>query len=102
MTTNVNIHSLPSKALQGDVHTIVNRCLQQCRVVARLCEQFVSAFGVVGFLRVKDEQKSVLIAEASASACNATQIQPMTTDRQQPDNKPDTKEQHSDNRKVTK
>lgn len=102
MTTNVNIHSAPSKTLRRDVHTFVNRRLQQCRVVARFCEQFVSAFGVVGFLRVKDEQKSVLIAEASASACKATQIQPKTTDRQQLDNNPDTKGQHSDNGKVIK
>ncbi|MES2237138.1 MAG: hypothetical protein V4500_05220 [Pseudomonadota bacterium] len=102
MTTNVNIHSALSKALRGDVHTFVNGCLQQCRIAVRLCGHFVSAFGVVGFLRVKDEQKSVLIAEASASACNGTQIQPMTTHRQQPDNNPDTKGQHSDNGKVTK
>jgi hypothetical protein len=102
MTTNVNIHSVPSKALRRDVHTFVNGCLQQYRVAARIGGHFVSAFGVVGFLRVKDEQKSVHIAEASASAFNATQIQPMTTHRQQPDNNPDTKGQHSDNGKVTK
>jgi putative ubiquitin-RnfH superfamily antitoxin RatB of RatAB toxin-antitoxin module len=36
--------------------------------VARFCEQFVSAFGVVGFSGVKDSRKSVHIADASASA----------------------------------
>ena len=68
MTTNVNINSAPGKALRGDVHTFVNRRLQQYRVVARVCGQFVTAFGVVGFSGVKDSRKSVQIADASASA----------------------------------
>lgn len=101
MTTNVNIHSLPSKALQGDVHTIVNRCLQQCRVVARLCEQFVSAFGVVGFSGVKDSRKSVHIAEASASACNEAQIQKKKTQRQQKGNNWETEDKQTGNRRET-
>lgn len=68
MTTNVNIHSVPGKALQGGVHTFVNRCLQQCRLMARICSRFVTASGVVGFSGVKDSRKSVHIADASASA----------------------------------
>ena len=102
MITPVNINSAPCAGLRGDVHTFVNACLQAVPATMRVGGQLVGASGVVGFLRVKDEQKGVHIAEASASACNATQIQPMTTDRQQPDNNPDTKEQHSDNGKVTK
>ena len=102
MITDVNINSVLCAGLRGDVHTFVNACLQPMSAMARVCSRFVTAFGVVGVLRVKDEQKSVHIAEASASACNTTQIQPMTTHWQQPDNNPDTKEQHSDNGKVTK
>jgi len=102
MTTNVNTHSVPSKALRRDVHTFVNGCLQQCRVAARVSGHFVSAFGVVGFLRVKDEQKSVHIAEASASACNEAQIQEEKAQRQQQGNNQETQEKQTGDRRETK
>lgn len=102
MTTNVNIHSVPSKALRRDVHTFVNGCLQQCRVAARIDGHFVSAFGVVGFSGVKDSRKSVHIAEASASACNEAQIQEKQTQRQQKGNNRETDEKQTGDRRETK
>jgi len=102
MTTNVNIHSAPSKALRDSVHTFVNSCLQQYRRVARLCGQLVSAFGVMGFSGVKDSRKSVRIAEASASACNEAQIQEEKTQRQQQGNNQETKEKQTGDRRETK
>ncbi|TAJ22266.1 MAG: hypothetical protein EPO60_02415 [Rugosibacter sp.] len=101
MTTNVNINSTPSKALLGDVHTFVNRCLQQYRRVAQVGGQFVSAFGVVGFSGVKDSRKSVQIAEASASACNEAQIQKKKTQRQQKGNNWETEEKQTGDRRET-
>jgi hypothetical protein len=87
MTTNVNIHSAPSKVLRDEVHTFVNRRLQQCRGVARFCGQLVSAFGVVGFSGVKDSRKSVHIAEASASAgIHSANSQKMTQEKQSESN----------------
>ena len=68
MTTKVIISSVPSMALRSIVHTFVITCLQRSPVLAQVGGQLVVAYGVVGFLRVKDEQKCVLIAEASASA----------------------------------
>lgn len=68
MMTNVNINSASSMALRAIVHTFVIARLQQNPVLARVFRHFVGAFGVMGFLRVKDEQKSVLHADASASA----------------------------------
>ena len=46
----------------------VYACLQGNRVLTRSYEHLVGAYGVVGFSGVKDARKSVLIADASASA----------------------------------
>lgn len=46
----------------------VYACLQENRVLTRSYERLVDAYGVVGFPGVKDARKSVLIADASASA----------------------------------
>ena len=46
----------------------VYACLQGNRVLTRSYEHLVGAYGVVGFSGVKDARKSVLIADALASA----------------------------------
>src|SRR6266480_2187905 len=46
----------------------VYACLQANRVLTRSYEHLVGAYGVVGFSGVKDARKSVLFADALASA----------------------------------
>ena len=106
MNTFVNTNAASRSGLLVDVHTFVNACLQPMPAMARVCSRSVTAFGVVGFLRVKDEQKCVPIAEASASACNTAPQQAITTTldtgRGQQGDKPNTKRKQTDDRRATK
>src|SRR3989442_12923648 len=54
--------------LQLNCSNYVYACLQGRRMPTRSYEHLVGAYGVVGFRGVKDAPKSVLIADASASA----------------------------------
>lgn len=105
MNTFVNIRSAPGVALQAEAHTFVNTRIHAEPALTRDSGQLVGASGVVGFWRVKDEPKGVLIAEASASARYIGEICLVTaqeiTGRQQIDNKQDTEGEHSGNRRGT-
>ena len=94
MITPVNIFSALRAGFQGDVHTFVNARLQPTPSMARVGGQLVGASGVVGFWRVKDEPKGVFIAEASASAWHAAQIQEKRTQRKHLGDNPKTRGKH--------
>src|SRR5581483_2121112 len=59
---------MPAKDLKTRHHTSVYARLQRVQAPTGASVHPVGAYGVVGFSGVKDARKSVLIADASASA----------------------------------
>src|SRR5262249_19558423 len=105
MNTLVNITPASGMPSRDETHTSVNACRPPVPATARLSGHAVGASGVVGFLRVKDEQKCVPIAEASASAgywhSNQHMGDYVRTRRGQQEDNPDTKRQQTDDRRAT-